>query len=100
MNTRPKNRPQVAWLALTLITLGYLAMDDAVDRGGALQPSAVVTSAAIVIALLKVRIIFREFMEVRQAPTLLVRLTDIWVVVIGASLLATYFIGTAGASGR
>jgi hypothetical protein len=49
----------------------------------------------IVIALIKVRIIFREFMEVRQAPVLLCRLTDAWVVLIGAALLGSYFIGTA-----
>ena len=42
-----------------------------------------VTVSAIVIALIKVRIIFREFMEVRHAPALLCRLTDAWVVLIG-----------------
>ncbi|GAB4972226.1 hypothetical protein MAHJHV57_51740 [Mycobacterium avium subsp. hominissuis] len=31
---------------------------------------AVVTASVIVIALVKVRIIFREFMEVRNAPAL------------------------------
>ena len=45
------------------------------------------------IALVKVRIIFREFMEVRSAPVLLCRLTDAWVVLIGVSLLGCYFIG-------
>ena len=54
-----------------------------------------VTSSVIVIALIKVRIIFREFMEVRQAPVLLCRLTDAWVVLIAAALLGSYFIGTA-----
>ena len=52
-----------------------------------------VTSSVIVIALIKVRIIFREFMEVRNAPVLLCRLTDAWVVMIGAALLGCYFIG-------
>ena len=45
------------------------------------------------IALIKVRIIFREFMEVRNAPVLLCRLTDAWVVLIGARLLGCYFVG-------
>jgi hypothetical protein len=52
-----------------------------------------VTSSVIVIALIKVRIIFREFMEVRDAPVLLCRLTDAWVVLIAAVLLGSYFVG-------
>jgi hypothetical protein len=32
-------------------------------------------------------------MEVRNAPVLLCRLTDAWVVMIGAALLGCYFIG-------
>ena len=52
-----------------------------------------VTSSAIVIALIKVRIIFREFMEVRSAPVLLCRLTDAWVVIMAVAMLGCYFIG-------
>ncbi len=50
---------------------------------------------AIVIALVKVRIIFREFMEVRHAPALLCRLTDAWVALMAVSLLGSYFVGVA-----
>jgi hypothetical protein len=53
----------------------------------------VVTSTVIVIALIKVRIIFREFMEVRNAPVLLCRLTDAWVVVMAVAMLGCYFVG-------
>lgn len=80
----------IVWLVLASLTLGYLWIDHA-DRSNA--ASAVVTSSVIVIAVVKVRIIFREFMEVRQAPVLLCRLTDAWVVLIAASMLACYFIG-------
>jgi hypothetical protein len=38
-------------------------------------------------ALVKVRLIFREFMQVRNTPVLLCRLTDIWATPIGAVLL-------------
>jgi hypothetical protein len=55
----------------------------------------VVSVSAIVIALVKVRIIFREFMEVRHAPVLLRRLTDAWVVLIAVCLLGSYFVGSA-----
>ena len=54
-----------------------------------------VTVSAIVIALIKVRIIFREFMEVRHAPALLCRLTDAWVLLIAVCLIGSYFIGMA-----
>ena len=95
MNVGFKKRLVVVWLALSLITLGYVWMDHSVDREGALATSAVVTSSAIVIALIKVRIIFREFMEVRRAPVLLCRLTDAWVILIAVCLLGSYFIGVA-----
>lgn len=79
------------WVILAALTLAYLWLDR--SGGGALRSSAVVTSSVIVIALVKVRIIFREFMEVRDAPVLLCRLTDAWVVLIAAVLLGSYFVG-------
>ena len=51
------------------------------------------------IALIKVRVIMREFMEVRHAPPLLCRLTDLWVVSTGVSLLGAYFVGMARSTG-
>ncbi|EUA51246.1 prokaryotic Cytochrome C oxidase subunit IV family protein [Mycobacterium xenopi 3993] len=54
-----------------------------------------VTTSAIVMALIKVRIVFREFMEVRHAPVLLCRLTDGWVVLMAVCLLGSYFVGMA-----
>jgi hypothetical protein len=81
----------LVWVILASLTLGYLWIDHSVD--GSPRSSAVVTSSVIVIALIKVRIIFREFMEVRNAPVLLCRLTDAWVLLIAASLLGCYFVG-------
>ena len=83
----------LVWVILASLTLAYLWIDHSVD--GSLRASAVATSSVIVIAVIKVRTIFREFMEVRQAPALLCRLTDAWVVLIAVSLLACYFTGTA-----
>ncbi len=82
----------VVWVVLASLTLGYLVIDHSAD--GSSRSSAVVTSSVIVIAVIKVRIIFREFMEVRQAPVLLCRLTDAWVILIAVSLLGCYFAGT------
>jgi hypothetical protein len=45
--------------------------------------------------LIKVRIIMREFMEVRGAPLVLRRLTDFWVVLMAVALLGVYFAGKA-----
>jgi Prokaryotic Cytochrome C oxidase subunit IV len=93
MKTAFNKRLLVVWLILAAFTLSYLWIDHSLS--GTLTASALVTSSVIVIALIKVRIIFREFMEVRQAPVLLCRLTDAWVVLIGVALLGSYFIGTA-----
>jgi Prokaryotic Cytochrome C oxidase subunit IV len=93
MKIKFNKRLLVVWVVLASLTLAYLWIDHSVD--GALRPSAVVTSSVIVIATIKMRIIFREFMEVRQAPALLCRLTDVWVVLVAAALLGSYFIGTA-----
>jgi Prokaryotic Cytochrome C oxidase subunit IV len=88
-------RLALVWLILALLTLCYLWIDRSGDHGGVLHPSVVVTVAAIVIALVKVRIIFREFMEVRHAPVWLGRLTDLWVLLIAIGLMASYLVGTA-----
>jgi putative effector of murein hydrolase len=84
----------IAWLILTWLTLAYVWIDRTVDQNGTLRASTVVTVSAIVIALIKVRIIFREYMEVRHAPAWLCRLTDGWVVVIAVCLLGSYFVGS------
>jgi len=95
VNTWPKRRALTAWLILSAITLGYLALDRSVDGHGTYRASPVVTTVAIVLALVKARYIFREFMQVRNAPVLLCRLTDLWVLLIGAALLGSYFTGLA-----
>jgi hypothetical protein len=84
----------VVWLALSAITIAQLGLGS-LDGQDVLRPNAAITSSAIVIALVKVRIIIREFMEVRHAPLLLCRLTDLWVVLTGVSLLGCYFVGMA-----
>lgn len=85
----------IVWLILTGMTLAYVGIDHTADRDGTFRASTVVTVSAIMIALVKVRIIFREFMEVRHAPALLRRITDGWVILVGVSLLSSYFIGSA-----
>ena len=98
MSTTFNKRLMIAWLVLSSMTFAYILLDDTADDDGLLGASTMVTVSAIVIALVKVRIIFREFMEVRHAPAFLRRLTDAWVVLIAACLLGSYFIGMAVSS--
>jgi hypothetical protein len=95
VSTTSNRRLLIVWAILASMTLVYVWLDHSVDQSGTLKASTVVTVSVIVIALIKVRIIFREFMEVRHAPVLLRRLTDGWVVLIGVCLLTSYFVGSA-----
>ena len=95
MSTTFNKRLLIVWLILTGMTLAYIWIDHTADQNGTLKASTVVTVSALVIALVKVRIIFREFMEVRHAPVLLRRITDGWVILIAACLLGSWFIGSA-----
>jgi hypothetical protein len=92
VNAAFEKRLLVVWLILSAMTIAQLGFGS-VDRQAALTPNAVITSGAIVTALIKVRIIFREFMDVRHAPVLLRRLTDLWVAFTGAILLGCYWAG-------
>ena len=90
MEISPKQRLFVAWLVLVAITVMYLW----IDRGGD-EASTAVTVAAIVLALVKFRIIVRELMDVRHAPAILRRITDGLALLIGVALLGTYLVGHA-----
>jgi hypothetical protein len=85
----------VAWLVVVGITLMYLVIDGSADNGGVLVASTSATVAAIVLALVKLRIIMREFMDVRHAPQVLRRMTDILLVVVAVALFGSYFAGKA-----
>jgi hypothetical protein len=98
VNAGFEKRLLVVWLALSAITMVSVWIGS-LDGQDSLRPNAAATSSAIVIALVKVRFIFREFMEVRHAPVLLGRLTDLWLVVTGVSLLGCYFCGLAFSRG-
>jgi hypothetical protein len=84
-----------AWLILVAISLAYLWFDHEATHQGIPTASTFVTAFAISFALIKVRIIMREFMEVRTAPAALRRLTDFWVLLMAAALLGVYFAGKA-----
>ncbi len=95
MQHSERTRLFVAWFVLVTITLIYLWMDNTADASGVLVASTGVTVVAICLALVKARIILREFMDVRHAPRLLRRLTDLLVAIMAVALLGTYVVGRA-----
>jgi hypothetical protein len=94
VNARFEKRLLVVWLALSSMTIAS-SWVGALEGRDAQKASTAITFGVIVLALVKVRIIFREFMEVRHAPVLLGRLTDTWILLTAAILLGTYFAGMA-----
>ena len=95
METGFNKRLFVVWLILSGITVLYLLIDHSAEKHGVRTASEVASVSAIVLALIKVRIIMREFMEVREAPRLLCLLTDGLIVVMAVVLLGSYLIGRA-----
>ena len=98
MSAGSGKRLLAVWLVLAAATLMSLWVGSSDGRDG-LAPSAAVTVTAIVIAIVKTRIIFREFMELRHAPVLLGRLADLWLALTAVGLLGSYFLGMAFFSG-
>ena len=95
METGFNKRLFAVWLILSGITVLYLVIDHSAEKHGVRTASEVASVSAIVLALVKVRIIMREFMEVREAPRLLCLLTDGLIVVMAVVLLGSYLIGRA-----
>ena len=93
MNPSTERRLAVAWVIVVAITLVYVMIDRSADGEHALAASTAASIGAIVLALVKFRIIMREFMDVRHAPKVLRTLTDALLVVMGLSLLGTYLVG-------
>jgi hypothetical protein len=90
-------RLRLAWIVLTAITVIYLVIDHAAAGDGQPVSSAAVTLSAIALGLVKYRVILREFMDVRGAPMVLRRLTDLLIAVIAVALVGSYLIGRASA---
>ena len=78
------------WAALSAITLVSYWLGMQYDHGFA-KTDAIAFLGVLAIAAIKARVIFREFMDVRHAPTRLKLLTDIWLVLTVGALVAAYF---------
>lgn len=94
MNATSGKRLLVVWLVLSVITVVSPSMT-LLDPRAVLTPNPILASGVLLIACVKTRIIFREFMDVRHAPILLGRITDAWLLLTVVCLLAAYFVGMA-----
>ena len=92
MNAGLNRRLLTVWLALSAITAisWWIGSPHGHD---AFKLNAAITFSVIAIACIKVRFFMREFLEVRQAPALLRRLTDVWLLFTAVALLGTYCVG-------
>ena len=95
MHLSAERRLSVAWVVVVTITLIYLVIDGSVDDSDVMRASTVASVAAIGLALIKVRIVMREFMDVRHAPRILRTVTDALVLTMGVFLFGTYLVGRA-----
>jgi hypothetical protein len=89
MGASVEKRMLVVWLGLVAVTLMSWWIGSSHGQIE-FRSSALITYGVISIAAIKIRVIVREFMEVRHAPILLRRLTDGWTVFVIAALLAIY----------
>ncbi|OUS05542.1 hypothetical protein A9Q90_06655 [Gammaproteobacteria bacterium 54_18_T64] len=83
-----------AWLLLMLATClsWWLGQGDGLN---AIQTGdyRLISSGLILIAFIKVRIVIRYFMEVRQAPLALKLVCDGWVALVCGVILYLYWLG-------
>lgn len=79
------------WLVLMVITVGSWWLAPAHSHGVA-SASLVVTCVVLVLAVVKARLIIRQFMEVRTAPGWLKLAMDAWLGVLMATVLVIYLV--------
>ncbi len=71
-------RTTIAWVALVVITLvSWLLGASAAHREAAVDAAAM---TVLVLAVVKARVVLRQFMEVRTAPRWLRWSTDVWLL--------------------
>jgi Prokaryotic Cytochrome C oxidase subunit IV len=89
VKSRVNNRLTAVWLVLAGLTVVSWALAPA-HSTGTVGASVPITVVVLAMALIKSRLVIREFMEVRTAPTWLRASTDAWLVVMFGAVLAIY----------
>lgn len=84
-----RNTLVLAWLALLVATAASWVIGRLNEHGaGDAHVGAII--AILLIALVKVRLVMRTFMEVGHAPAWLQRICDAWLLANAAMILAYY----------
>ena len=86
------------WLLLMLATglSWWLGLDHGMPSDQS-SDYRYISIGLIIIAFIKVRIVIRYFMEVRQAPLALKLVCDAWVVLVCGTIIYLYWFGLAPA---
>ena len=85
-----------AWLILMLATsLSWWLGSNDVLSSNQISEYRLLSSGLIIIAFIKVRIVIRYFMEVREAPMALKLVCDAWVVLVCGAIIYLYWFGLA-----
>lgn len=86
--TKPDNISMLIWLILVALTLGsWLLLGGPVDGRVSTRTMSVIL---IILALVKVRLVIRYFMDVRTATIALKLATDAWIMCCGVIMLYLY----------
>jgi hypothetical protein len=78
-----------AWLVLCAITIGSWWLAPGHTSAPAM-PSIAITTAVVVLGVIKGRLVIQYFMAVNDAPRWLKLSTDAWLVALWAAVLAIY----------
>ena len=91
MRASAQSRLAITWCVLCVITLIAWWIGAHHTKNPA-QLAPAIGLSAIAITLIKVRLIIREFMDVRHAPALLKYVTDAWLIVFIVAMVVAYFV--------
>jgi uncharacterized membrane protein YecN with MAPEG domain len=89
---RTDRRLVFRWAILLALTL--LSFESSWGLAWLRDPSAAI-ALVIGVAMVKVRIVILDFMEIREAPWALRGLLEVWVVAIAGGILAFWYVAGA-----
>lgn len=81
-------RLSLVWIVLSVVTAVTWLLGHEFDLGHNTMPAVALIVLAITFG--KVYLIIRHFMEVRRAPLWLRVFSDVWLIVLGGTMVALY----------
>lgn len=81
------NRNTAVWLVIVLATVASWLM----GHGVGIPDPVIAGIVILIISLIKVRLVLFDFMELRDAPGVMRRVADFWIVGLGV-ILTTRFL--------